>query len=270
MSDSADLLTALRDVGIDLPVLGDAGDRRVRSALEHEIAGRDRTRRRIRLPFGAGSITLIPAVLIVTVATAAAAVTVALVNASPTNVFEHNPQGNAGPGWHQTVIPSTVRKLATVDVPGIGAVQYWVAATEQHGQCWGLRGPDGSWLTLATDYDRIGGSIPGCGPTRAQQVLAQGNSSVGLMPTSVDDRVNAVKNQSGRWWDIYFGTVNANGAVAVRDQRTGQTTPLIAGRYFILVVRQRGNLEGGDDLRAINATGTVLPANYGPERYRNH
>jgi hypothetical protein len=208
-----------------------------------------------------------PAALLVTVATAAAAATVALVNADPTTLFASNPQGEAG--WHQTVIPSTVRKLAAVDVPGVGPVQYWVADTEQHGRCWGLRGPSGAWLTLAMD-DRSAGSVPGCGPTREHQVLAQGNGSVGLLPMSVDYYNNAVRDSSGQWWAIYYGTVTADGAAAVRDQSTGKTAPVIAGRYFILVERQTTNCIGCDDIRAVDAAGSVLPANYGPEQYRNH
>src|ERR1035441_9370346 len=269
MSDTTDLLIALRDVGVDAPAVGDAGDGRVRSALQREIGGRMRARRRLRLPFGTRSITLMPAALLVTVATAAAAATVALVNADPTTLFVSNPQGNPSGEWHQTVIPATIRKLATVDVPGVGSVQYWVADTEQHGRCWGLRGPSGSWLTLAMN-NRSGGAVPGCGPTHEHQVLAQGNSPDSLLPTSVDYLSNSVRAPSGQLWDIYYGSVTADGAAAVRDQSTGKTAPLIAGRYFILVERHTGNFMGGNDIRAINAAGSVLPANYGPEQYRNH
>ena len=269
MSDTTDLLIALRDLGVAAPAAGDAGDRRVRSELAREIGGRRRAGRRLRLPFGTRSITLMPAALLVIVAATAAAATVALVDADPTTLFKSNPQGNSSPGWHQTVIPSTVRKLTTVDVPGIGPVQYWIADTKQHGRCWGLRGPDGSWLTLAMN-DRSAGSVPGCGPTREQQVLAQRNSSVGLMPMSVDYLANSISNHGGESWTIYFGTVTANGAAAVRDQGSGKTARLIAGRYFILVERQTTNCGGCGDLRAISPSGDVLPANYGPERYRNH
>jgi hypothetical protein len=265
--DATDLLTALRDVGVATPAVGDAGDGRVRSALEREIGGRRRFGRRIRLPFSIGSITLMPAALLVGVAAAAAATTLSLLHANPATLFEHNPQVW---GQHETAIPSTIRKLATVDVPGVGAIQYWVAETEQHGRCWGLRGPNGAWLTLAMN-DRSAGSVPGCGPTRKQLVLAQGNSSVGLMPMSVDYLANSVTGATGQTWQIYYGTVDANNAVAVRDLSTGKTAPLIDGRYFLLVERQTTNCSGcGQGLRAISATGEVLPANYGPERYRNH
>jgi hypothetical protein len=210
-----------------------------------------------------------PAELLVTVATTAAAATVALVHADPTALFQSSPQATSGRAQHQTVIPSTVRKLATVQVPGVGPVQAWIGDTEQHGTCWGLRGPDGSWLTLAMD-DRSAGTIPGCAPTRKQDVLAQGNSPVGLAPMSADYLSNSVKDPRGRWWDIYYGTATADGAAGVRDQGTGRTAGLIDGQYFILVERQAGNCEGCDDIRAIDAAGHVLPANYGPQRYRNH
>jgi hypothetical protein len=269
MPDTTDLLMALRDVGVDSPAVGDTGDERVRSMLAREIRGRRRVGRRVRLPFGTRSITLLPAALLVTVATTAAAATVALVNANPTTLFQSNTQGNPNPGQRQTVIPSTVRKLATVDVPGVGPVQAWIADTEQHGTCWGLRHLSGSWLTLAMD-DRSGGPLPGCAPSREQTVLAQGNSSVGLAPMSVDYLSDSVRNPGAQWWDIYYGTVTADGAAAVRDQSTGKTARLIAGRYFILVERQTGNCDGCDDIRAVDATGSVLPANYGPEQYRNH
>ncbi|MGH2868322.1 MAG: hypothetical protein ACRDNK_12250 [Solirubrobacteraceae bacterium] len=268
MSDPTDLLIALRDIGVDPPAVGDAGDGRLRSALQREIGGRRRARRRLRLPFGTRSITLMPAALLVTVATTAAAATVALVNANPTSLFKSNPQGNPNPGQHQTVIPSTVRKLATVDVPDVGPVQAWIASTKQHGTCWGLRGPSG-WLTLAMD-SRSAGTIPGCAPTRKQQVLAQGNSPVGLAPTSADYLSNSVTDPRGQSWDIYYGSVTADQAAAVRDQSTGKSARLIAGQYFILVERQRANCDGCHDIRAIDAAGRALPPNYGPEQYRNH
>ena len=261
-----DLLTALRDVGTAAPTAGDTGDARVRSALEREIGARRRFSRRIRLPFGIGSITLVPAVLFVSVAAATAAATFSLLHADPTTLFERNPQVW---GRHETVIRSTVRRLAVVHVPGVGAIQYWVAETQQGGRCWGLRAPSGSWLTLAMN-NRSAGSVPGCGPTRKQLVLAQGDSSVGLMPMSVDYLANTVKGARGQSWAIYYGTVNADDAAAVRDQGTGRTAPVIDGRYFILVERQATHCAACSNLRAINTAGKIVPANYGPERYRNH
>jgi hypothetical protein len=276
MSDTTDLMIALRDLGLVSPASGDAGDARCRAVLMRELASRRSTRRRVRIPFGAGRITLAHAGILATLATTTVAATLALVNASPTALFANNPQRNTGFGGHQTVIPSTVRKLTTVNVPGFGALQYWIADTQQHGICWGMRDANGSWLALGHNgvggvpVLASGGIAPGCGPTRKQVVLAQGNSHVGLLPTSVDYQDNQVKNSKSQSWDIYFGTVNANNAAAVRDETTRKTAKLIDGRYFILLEPVTANPIGGDNLRAINAAGKPLPANYGPKQYRNH
>jgi hypothetical protein len=81
MSDTTDLLLALRCVGVAEPaVAGDTGDRRIRSALEREISGHRRSRLRRRLRFGARRITVLPAALLVSAAAAAAATTVAVVH----------------------------------------------------------------------------------------------------------------------------------------------------------------------------------------------
>ena len=50
------------------------------------------------------------------------------------------------------------------------------------------------------------------------------------MPMSVDYLANSVKSSTGQSWEIYYGTLNANGAAAVRDQGTGKTAPIIDGR----------------------------------------
>jgi hypothetical protein len=145
MSETTDFLIALRDVGVSGPIVGDAGDGHVRAALQREISGRRRSGRRIRVPF-TRSIALMPAALLVTAVAAAAAGTVALVNAGPTTLFEHSRAGASGTGIpHQRVIPATVRKIDAFQVPGVGLVQYWVADTAQHGVCQALRRPDGTW-----------------------------------------------------------------------------------------------------------------------------
>jgi hypothetical protein len=271
MFDTTDLLAAMRDVGVSSPAAGDPGDGRVRGALQREINRRRRPNRRVRLPFGTRSIALMPAALLVVVATtAAAAGTVALFHADPTTLFEKTPTAPSGPGLpRETVIPSTVRIIDTFKVPGVGRVQYWVADTSQRGLCQALRRPDGTWAGYP-DNGTGGGQMPGCGPTREQVVAAQGDSHVGLAPMSVDEQSVSMKDSTGRWWDIYYGIVSADRAIGVKDPANGQTVPLIDDRYFVMVVRRRGNCMGCDNLRAIDAAGNILPANYGPEQYRNH
>jgi hypothetical protein len=274
MSDGIDLLFALRNVGVDVPADGDPGDARVRRSVQRAIDGKSTgQRRRLRLPFGRRSIALLPTALLVTVATAAAAGTVGLLTASPTNLFKHNPGFFGVPHTPQTVIPSTVRRITTFEVPGLGHVQYWIGATRQHGLCQAMRLPNKTWAVMPGTVGNAG-TMPGCGPTRRQQVIAQGNSRVGLLPMSVDEQSISLKGRSGEWLDVYYGVVDANGAAGVIDPRNRRTAPLINGRYFVMVVPlgrfHRGICMGCENLRAINATGTVLPANYGPMQYRNH
>jgi hypothetical protein len=277
MVDATDLLTALADVGVTSPAAGDRGEVRIRGALEREIAGRRRAPRRFRLPFSNRNIALIPAVLVMAGATTAAAGTLAVLHADPTALFRKNtPSGSTVPGLprKQTVIPSSVRMIDSFRVPDLGAVQYWVADTAEHGVCEAFRRPDGTWAGYA-DHGTGGGQLPGCGPTREQTVAAMtaaegGKLRVGLSPMSVDERSVSIKDSTGRWWDIYYGIVSADRAAGVKNPATGQTAPLIDDRYFVMVARQTGACAGCDNLRAINAAGDILPANYGPEQYRNH
>ncbi|MGH2883696.1 MAG: hypothetical protein ACRDPA_13525, partial [Solirubrobacteraceae bacterium] len=259
------------------PTAGDRGDRQVRDGLEREISGRRRPRRRLRLPFSSRSVALVPAVLLVTGAASAAAWTLAVLHADPTALFQKN-SGSASPGVrlprHQTVIPSTVRMIDTFQVPDVGAVQYWVGDTSQHGLCQAMRRPDGAWAAYS-ELHTTAGQMPGCQATRQQTVAgmtaAQGGKlRVGLLPMSVDEQYVAIKGSNGRWWDIYYGIVSADGAAGVKDPANGQTAPLIDGRYFVLIARRTGNCDGCDNLRAVNAAGEILPADYGPVQDRDH
>lgn len=93
------------------------------------------------------------------------------------------------------------------------------------------------------------------------------SQSVRLMPMSVAYLPNSVTGSSGETWEIYYGIVNTDDAAGVRDLGTGKAAPPIDGRYFILVERQTTNCGScGQSLRAINATGKVLSANYGLKR----
>jgi len=94
MSDVGKALLELRDVGIgQLPELGDAGDRRVRTVWEREIASGRRPRfgwmRRKIMIRGFG---ITPALLFAVVASAAAAATGAIVAVNATTIFQKNPQ----------------------------------------------------------------------------------------------------------------------------------------------------------------------------------
>jgi hypothetical protein len=274
MSETTNRLLKLGDLGITVPVTGDSGDGHVRAVLAEAIAGRPRAGRRLRVPLGTRSVALLPAALVVAVATAAAAGTFSLLDASPTVLFQHNPGARGVPHIAvETVIPSTVHRIAAFTVPGLGRVQYWVGATKQHGLCQAMRLPDRTWAVLPGSVGGSAGTMPGCGATRKQQVLAQGNGSE-LLPMSVDEQSISLKNRNGEWFDVYYGIVDAEAPAGVKDPANSRTATLIQGRYFVLIAPlgpfHRGMCMGCADLRAINSAGHFLPANYGPVQFRNH
>jgi hypothetical protein len=211
---------------------------------------------------------VLPAALLLMAAAAAAATgllnpsRVAQDNAAdaPLRLFERNPAvTNATPAalWHQTVIPSTVRRVATFTVAGVGAIQYWVADTEQHGICTALRLPDGAWAGLQHN-GHVGGSMPGCRPARAQ--LSRG--SLGL--DGFDHQDSAVIDSSGKPWLLDYGVVTAPGrATHVRDTVSGTSARVVDGKYFALAVRPVGR-DWGDNihLRALDASGRTTATGF--------
>jgi hypothetical protein len=283
MSDMNDALYAMRDVGVSLPESGDAGEDQIRSELAGEFSSRSPLgHRRIRLPFVGRTIALIPALLGVTVATAAAAVGAsALLQSGPVAVFRHNaqPVGAVGSAL-ELVIPTSAHVIDRFTIPGVGPVQYWIANTKQHGLCQAFARAHGIWPGNAA-HSPTARFVGDCRPTREQQVhqqmkaAAAGQGFTGLLPMSVDEQLVSVQGTDRRWWVIYYGVVSANGAVAVKNPRTRRTAPLINGRYFVMLSHpgpgpNGTSCVGCDNLRAINARGKVLEANYGPAQYRNH
>jgi hypothetical protein len=282
MPDVNDALYAMRDVGISLPESGDAGEDQIRFELAREFASRSLFRhRRIRLPFVGRTIALIPALLGVTVATAAAAVgATALFQPSPVAVFRHNaqPEGPVG-SPPELVIPASAHVIDQFTIPGVGPVQYWIANTKQHGLCQAFARAHGTWPGNAA-HSPTARFVGDCRPTREQLVHqemqgATAQNFTGLLPMSVDEQSVSVQGTGRRWWVIYYGVVSADGAVAVKNPRTRQTAPLINRRYFVMLSHpgpgpNGTSCVGCDNLRAINARGKVLEADYGPAQYRNH
>lgn len=267
MSDLDGLLLALRDVGIrQLPEDGDAGARRVRAALEREITGGQRRRfgwTRSRIAVGGFGI---PAVLLGVVATAAAA-TGALVAVNATSIFQNNPQtaighraGNAVP--KETVLPGSVRELASASVPDYGKVQFWGGVTTQHGFCFVLKLPDGSWgdypVSLHPAGGWVSGTLPGCVQTRQRQVIGGG----GVQPMAVEYVDNEVKTSTGQVWELFMGFVTAQGhAVSVKDPASGNTATVTPGGYFLLAEPP----SSGDDsanLEVLDVAGASLQPDY--------
>lgn len=269
MPELSDVLLELRDVGVpQLPEAGDAADHRVRGALDRETtAGRRQRFPWIRRKLAIGGLG-VPAVVLGAVATAAAA-TGALVVVNATSVFQNNPQA-AGNAVRQTVIPSSVRELASATIPNYGEVQFWGATTDQRGLCSVIRLPDGSWGGYPNGDARggwYGGVAPGCMQTFQQQVLAvrPGRHPLSAMP--LEGRVNFVQTSSGQIWELAFGFVTAQGrAATVQDATTGATAAVTGDGYFLLAeqpaTRTTGDGLGPQDLKVLNAAGQPLQPDY--------
>jgi hypothetical protein len=178
---------------------------------------------------------------------------------SPLALFRTNPQGEgASPGslWHQHVVPSSVRKAATVRIPHVGDVQFWFARTRTHGWCGALRLPSRQWL--ATDRDPLdaGGAVPGCYPTRAQ-VNSQGAVYVLNGFDYQEDDVDA-RSRGGAFWRIEFGRVTIRGAVRVADTVSGRSAPVGRAGTFALAMPFADGNDARMHLVAYDAAGKVV------------
>jgi hypothetical protein len=173
---------------------------------------------------------------------------------TPVQLFENNPEvAGATPAalWHQTAIASTVRRIKTFTVPGVGAIQYWVANTDQQGICTALRLPDGEWAGLQHD-GRVAGSMPGCRPTR-EQLSRRG----ALLLDGFDYEQTTATGSTGQSWTIQYGAVSVPSATQVRETVNGVTTPVIDGRYFAIALPGGPAKDWGDNghLVALNTGG---------------
>jgi hypothetical protein len=266
-----DLLFSIRDLGIPEP-LPDSIDIAARIALTHAIhEDKDTPARRLqplRRLLRRGP--LIPVALVVTAGVAAAA-TGLLTSPSPQKFARHNVsdsaltlfrkstpyQGGTMVGktlvpYKETVIPSSVRMITNRTVPGIGAVQFWVGDTKQHGYCTALRFPGGSWAGLKNPQEG-GDSIPGCQPTRRQVGWGA------LILSGFDIRDEPALTHSGSEVNLIYGQIVAPGhPTTVRDRYTGATGPVIDGKYFMIIDHGTAAASGDTDLVAINASGKVV------------
>jgi hypothetical protein len=273
-----DLLISIRDLGIPEP-LPDSIEIAVRATLTDVIdsgASVPTQRfRRLRRLVRRG--TVIPAALVVT--TAAAAAATGLVSLpSPHKFARQNVSDSAltlfrksvpyqggtvvgGKGgtlvpYTETVIPSSVRMIAKPTVPGIGAVQFWVGETKQHGYCVALRLRGGSWAGLK-DEGQVGGSIPGCQPTRAQV------GAGALILSGFDYTDEDVSTHSGGGLDLVYGQIVAPGhPTQVRDENSGATGRVIDNKYFMLVMH--AGQSNDTHLVALNASGKVVADEHQP------
>lgn len=189
-----------------------------------------RRRRRI----GTRGLALIAAAVVLCGAGGAVGAVQLLSHASPKALFQADPQGQFSRrpghfgGTGQSVIPQSVRRATTFEVPGDGRFELWIALSQPKGWlCTALRQPDGTWADLETSNDKyqIGGPVPGCGTLPWHD--AHGFS---YYPTYV--------NAPGhRLWRLVYGYAPTTGhPVQVRDRISGVTVPVGDGRYFAIVI----------------------------------
>ena len=178
---------------------------------------------------------------------------------SPTALFRTNPNGEGtkpGDLWHQRVIPATVRRVATVRIPHVGPIQYWYARTRTHGWCGALRLPGGDWLGTERSPLDVGGTVPGCYPTRAQ---VNGQDPVYILNGfDYDEDDLDAHSQGGGFWRIEYGRVTIRGAVRVTDLHSGRTARIGRGGTFALALPFPDRYHFPMRLVAEDASGKVI------------
>lgn len=276
-----DLLYAMRDFGVAAPAVGDAGDERARAALANEInrathpdtSGWDRSlkrdgpvtrprrgRRRVAALASAG-------VLVICAGVAVAAVVnpwSLLSSDSPTSLFRSNPaywnQQNP-PNSNTAVIASSVTDLGTINVPGVGAFQYWGAQTKNGEWCEAFKAPDGAWAgTPVTGSGKsdpsynFSGDVPGCA---TYSNVPQGGGfhfSMNEIGPIVPGNNPATVNDLSA---VIYGTIDNPGqSTTVVDSTTGASTPILDGHYFALIL-PRPSLSTVQ-LKAVDGPGNII------------
>ncbi len=198
------------------------GDERLRSSPT-------RSRRR-RRPLQLG-VAILALTVGVSVAWAAAG--------GPLELFQRNLQAqDAAPGslWDQDVVPSSVVLAAVLPIPEYGPVEFWYADAKQGGWCGAVRLPNGRWA--ATNESGIGGTAPGCFPTREQTNAVE--------PVFVINGFDYYENQidvrdrGGSFWRVYYGILSTAAPVAsVVDRVSGRRAEVQAGKRFAIAVPDR-------------------------------
>jgi hypothetical protein len=187
-------------------------------------------------------------------------------------IFEANPQGrDATPAslWDQDVDPSSVVRAAVISIPRYGDVEYWYADAKQGGWCGAIRLPNGTWA--ATKESGIGGTVPGCYPTREQTNAVDPVFVINGFDY-YEDQVDA-RDRGGLFWRVYYGILTVDSPVAsVVDRLTGRHAKLQGGKRFAIAVpdsQPGGPPESGTyalDLVAYDAAGRVVAEEHPDDR----
>jgi hypothetical protein len=146
-------------------------------------------------------------------------------HATPEALFKDNPAGRFPASPHQTVVPRTVHRATTFEVPGVGRFEYWISLSRKGWLCSAIRQPDGTWAALVDDRYQLGGPIPGCGGWSWHD--SAGFAYYPMTVTAPGRRV---------WRLVYGYAPSAGHPVQVRDRISGVTAPIGDGRYFAIVI----------------------------------
>jgi hypothetical protein len=175
-----------------------------------------------------------------------------------------------GPHRHLRVIQSSVRLVQPVQVPQLGAVQFWAARTRQGGFCEALRFPGGGWAGSGSSTKYIFGGIS---PTCSQNVFQPTGSHFAIQTVTVGlaDPQHPDALPGPRQWTIAFGRIKGlPQAARIREVATGLSTPVHRGGYFAILIPERLTPEKyhgthqnfwvprATHLWALNASGKVI------------
>jgi hypothetical protein len=180
---------------------------------------------------------------------------------SPLAVFENNAQRDGSPPgsiWDQSVDPGTVRLVASVQVPDVGAVGFWYARTTRGGWCGALRLPNADWLGTGKSPLDAGGTVPGCYPTRSAVNSAAKTPVYVLNGFDYQEADVDARPLGGSYWRIRFGRIDAPGAVEVVDRASGASAPIENGLFELAIADPDPTGRGSVHLVAVAADGDVV------------
>ena len=234
--------------------------------------------RRVLLSFAALVVVSGGGVAVATVVDPSSTVSVT----SPAQLFADNPadwnQDNL-PNSSTPVVASSVKELGTINVPGVGALQYWGARTTDGEWCAAFRAPDGTWAG-ATGYDKsntiqpnyaFGGDVPGCGVWNTQMPAPDSttpgapgkfgfNWQGGGFYFSTDS-ISPLPDAENTSSTIFYGIIdNPGSATKVVDATSGISTPILADGTFALVLPP--NSARPVRLEAVDGSGNVISQAY--------
>jgi hypothetical protein len=185
---------------------------------------------------------------------------------SPVDLFHTNPQadnGSADTLFKQTALSDSTTRAATIDLPRVGTVEFWYAATAQKGWCGALRLPGGAWVGTQEDPLDAGGTVPGCYPMRGE-VNQQAGPVLVLNGFDYQEGDIDARRRGGSFWRVRYGQVTAPGAVRVTDLASGRSTPVVRGSLFALAIPDP-DPNGLTPLHLVarDAAGTVVADDHG-------